>query len=83
MQPDAFCRQLGVPVPVSVSIKERRGYGDVFQTLVGVALDPGLALPGREKKKREALVASQRRNMFGIGAIGAILVALVVYRLRQ
>jgi Ras family protein T1 len=82
VQPDAFCRQLGVPVPVSVSIKER-GYGDIFQTLVGVALEPGLALPGREKKRRGALIASQRRNMFGLGAVGVVLIALVVYRFRS
>jgi hypothetical protein len=65
-----------------VSIKER-GYCDVFQSLVGVALEPGLALPGREKRRRGALVVSQRRTMLGVGALGALIVALVVYRLRS
>lgn len=72
---DAYCRQLGLAVPVSVSIKERM-HADIFQLLIGVALDPNVALPG--KKKRGFRV--DRRALLGIGAVGAVLAAVLIYR---
>ncbi|KAJ3223966.1 ERMES complex Ca(2+)-binding regulatory GTPase gem1 [Clydaea vesicula] len=38
-QPDEFCREIGISVPISVSIKEKINL-DIFNLLVGVAIEP-------------------------------------------
>lgn len=81
VQPDVFCRQHGLPVPISVSIKEKM-YADVFQSLVGVAVDPGSALPG-SLIRRQRRAVSQRRALLGVGAVGALIFALVIYKLKN
>ncbi len=39
VQPDAYCRDIGLAVPVSISIKDNIN-ADLFSLLVGVAIDP-------------------------------------------
>lgn len=39
VQPDVYCRTLGLAVPISISLKERFT-ADVYNLLVGVAMDP-------------------------------------------
>ena len=38
-QPDMYCRDLGLAVPISVSIKENVT-AELYQLLVGVAMEP-------------------------------------------
>lgn len=39
VQPDVYCRNLGLPVPVSLSLKQHVT-ADIYRLLVGVAMDP-------------------------------------------
>ena len=39
MQPDVYCRRLGLRVPVSVSVKTGRT-ADVFHVICGIAMNP-------------------------------------------
>ncbi|KND04037.1 small GTP-binding protein domain [Spizellomyces punctatus DAOM BR117] len=48
MQPDAYCRGLGLAVPISVSIKDNVT-AELFGMLVGVAMEPGVAIPGTNR----------------------------------
>lgn len=39
VQPDVYCRRLGLQVPVAVSVKEGE-LADLFQTIVSIAIKP-------------------------------------------
>ncbi|KZT44609.1 mitochondrial Rho GTPase [Sistotremastrum suecicum HHB10207 ss-3] len=45
VQPDVYCRRLGLQVPVAVSIKAGQT-ADVFQTISRVAMNPSSYIPG-------------------------------------
>ncbi|TFK27715.1 mitochondrial Rho 1 [Coprinopsis marcescibilis] len=45
VQPDVYCRRLGLQVPVAVSVKTGQT-ADVFHSIVSVALNPYSAIPG-------------------------------------
>ncbi|KAH8825190.1 mitochondrial Rho 1 [Flagelloscypha sp. PMI_526] len=45
VQPDVYCRRLGLQVPVAVSTKTGQ-LADVFQNIVEIAMNPSSAIPG-------------------------------------
>jgi len=45
VQPDVYCRRLGLQVPVAVSVKDGQ-IADVFHAICGIALNPLSAIPG-------------------------------------
>ncbi|KAI9468531.1 MAG: EF hand associated-domain-containing protein [Benjaminiella poitrasii] len=45
VQPDIYCRNLGLAVPLSVSVKENQ-MADLYHILTGVAMNPTIATPG-------------------------------------
>lgn len=49
VQPDAYCRELKIPVPTSVSMKDKTT-PDLFSVVVGVCINPFVAIPGRKGK---------------------------------
>ncbi|EAU85755.2 mitochondrial Rho 1 [Coprinopsis cinerea okayama7 len=56
VQPDVYCRRLGLQVPVAVSVKTGQ-IADVFHSIVGIALNPYSAIPGGADR---ALTAAAR-----------------------
>ncbi|KAF1800565.1 P-loop containing nucleoside triphosphate hydrolase protein [Mucor lusitanicus] len=52
VQPDIYCRNLGLAVPLSVSVKENQ-MADLYHILTGVAMNPTIATPGSNKDKTE------------------------------
>ncbi|KAI8968398.1 EF hand associated-domain-containing protein [Mycotypha africana] len=50
VQPDIYCRNLGLAVPLSVSVKENQ-MADLYHILTGVAMNPAIATPGSLKEK--------------------------------
>lgn len=64
-QPDVYCRRLGLPAPVSVSLKNNVT-ADIYRLLVGVALDPIVAMTGKRLRKR---------NRLALGMVTALSVA--------
>ncbi|RCI02512.1 ERMES complex Ca(2+)-binding regulatory GTPase gem1, partial [Rhizopus stolonifer] len=49
IQPDIYCRNLGLAVPLSVSVKENQ-MADLYHILTGVAMNPTIATPGSFEK---------------------------------
>lgn len=50
VQPDAYCRALGLRVPVAVSMKAGQ-FADLFNAITGIATHPLSAVPGGGKKE--------------------------------
>ena len=44
VQPDVYCRNLGVAAPISISVKARQ-MADLFNILTAVAMCPSIATP--------------------------------------
>ncbi|KAI0917359.1 ERMES complex Ca(2+)-binding regulatory GTPase gem1 [Taiwanofungus camphoratus] len=79
VQPDVYCRRLGLQVPVAVSVKTGQT-ADVFHAICSVALNPNSAIPGGADR---ALSAAARLRMYVtmctmIGGLATS--ALLVYR---
>ncbi|KAJ7600797.1 EF hand associated-domain-containing protein [Mycena floridula] len=79
VQPDVYCRRLGLPVPVAVSVKTDQT-ADVFHAICGTALNPFGSIPGGADR---AVMASARfKTYFTVtalmGASSAVL--LMLYR---
>ncbi|KAJ3019599.1 ERMES complex Ca(2+)-binding regulatory GTPase gem1 [Thoreauomyces humboldtii] len=55
VQPDAYCRGLGLAVPISLSIKDNVT-AELYSLLVGVAMDPGVAIPGTGRSPAGSIV---------------------------
>ncbi|EPT05115.1 hypothetical protein FOMPIDRAFT_1027338 [Fomitopsis schrenkii] len=60
VQPDVYCRRLGIQVPVAVSVKTGQ-MADVFHAICGVAMNPNSAIPGGSDR---ALTAAARIRMY-------------------
>lgn len=60
VQPDVYCRRLGLQGPVSVSTKLGQ-IADVFHTMCSIAMNPHSAIPGGADR---ALSASTRLRMY-------------------
>ncbi|RKO99119.1 hypothetical protein CXG81DRAFT_14979 [Caulochytrium protostelioides] len=75
VQPDAYCRDAGLAPPLSVSMKES-ATADLYARLVGVGLDPGIAIPGFAQSHHAAAAALVRYATWT--AVSAALVAAAV-----
>ncbi|KAJ3532773.1 hypothetical protein NM688_g7374 [Phlebia brevispora] len=78
VQPDVYCRRLGLQVPLAVSVKNG-AMAEVFETICSIAINPS-AIPGGADR---ALSAAARLRMYVtlctlVGGVGAGL--LLVYR---
>ncbi|KIK57222.1 hypothetical protein GYMLUDRAFT_98845 [Collybiopsis luxurians FD-317 M1] len=60
VQPDVYCRRLGLQVPVSVSVKTNQT-ADVFHAICSIAMNPLTAIPGGAER---ALSSSARLRMY-------------------
>ncbi|KAL0580663.1 ERMES complex Ca(2+)-binding regulatory GTPase gem1 [Marasmius crinis-equi] len=60
VQPDVYCRRLGLQVPVAVCVKTDQT-ADVFQTICSIAMKPLSSMPGGAER---ALSASGRVKMY-------------------
>ncbi|PPQ63619.1 hypothetical protein CVT24_004372 [Panaeolus cyanescens] len=76
VQPDVYCRRLGLQVPVSVSVKTGQ-IADVFHQICSVAMKPNAHIPGGADR---AMSASKRlRTYFAVSAlVGGCAAALVM-----
>ncbi|KAF9221671.1 mitochondrial Rho GTPase [Gyrodon lividus] len=77
VQPDVYCRRLGLPVPVAVSVRTGQ-IADVFHVMCGIATNPHAAISGGADR---ALTASERLRMYVtvtalLGGVSAGLVVL-------
>lgn len=77
VQPDVYCRRLGLQVPVAVSVKTGQT-ADVFHAICSIAMNPSSAIPGGSDR---AMTAAARFRMYvtvctiiGGAATGAIFV---------
>jgi len=60
VQPDVYCRRLGLQVPVAVSVKTGQT-ADVFHAICSVAMNPNSAIPGGSDR---AMTAAARIRMY-------------------
>jgi len=79
VQPDVYCRRLGLQVPVAVSVRAGQD-ADVFHAICSVAMNPNSAIPGGADR---AMSAARRFRMYFtltalLGGVSAGLV--MVYR---
>ncbi|KAF8938460.1 mitochondrial Rho 1 [Dissophora ornata] len=80
VQPDVYCRNLGLAAPISISVKSRQ-MADLFNILTAVAMCPSIATPpGFLDANSGALRA--RRYLTAMGVAGALIaVCLLSVRL--
>jgi Ras family protein T1 len=84
VQPDVYCRRLGLQVPVAVSVKTGQT-ADVFHAICSIAMNPQAAIPGGADR---AMTASERLRVYVaftalLGGVSAGLVMLYRSLLRQ
>ncbi|KAG6868992.1 hypothetical protein C0993_006514 [Termitomyces sp. T159_Od127] len=60
VQPDVYCRRLGLQVPVAVSVKTGQT-ADVFHAICNIAMNPNSAIPGGADR---AMTAAARLRMY-------------------
>ncbi|KAF5311684.1 hypothetical protein D9611_009430 [Ephemerocybe angulata] len=83
VQPDVYCRRLGLQVPVAVSVKTGQT-ADVFHSICSIALNPWSAIPGGADR---AMTAAAKLRMYVtvtavLGGCTAGLIVLVRALLR-
>ncbi|KDE06290.1 mitochondrial Rho GTPase 1 [Microbotryum lychnidis-dioicae p1A1 Lamole] len=61
VQPDTYCRKLGLQVPVAVSVKQAQ-LADLFHTITSVATHPLSSIPNSNRKN-----ANSSRSLLGLG----------------
>ncbi|EJT98761.1 mitochondrial Rho 1 [Dacryopinax primogenitus] len=61
VQPDTYCRRLGLQVPVAVSARTGQ-IADLFQTICRIAMDPVHAIPGGDR----SLTLASRLKYFAV-----------------
>ncbi|KAF9778643.1 P-loop containing nucleoside triphosphate hydrolase protein [Thelephora terrestris] len=74
VQPDVYCRRLGLRVPVAVSVKKDQ-MADVFHVICGIAIRPTSAMPGGAER---GLTATTRFRSFAAVFIGGVSAGLFV-----
>lgn len=84
VQPDVYCRRLGLQVPVAVSVKTGQT-ADVFHAICSIAMNPHAAIPGGADR---AMTASERLRVYVaftalLGGVSAGLVMLYRSLIRQ
>ncbi|KAI8328373.1 EF hand associated-domain-containing protein [Chlamydoabsidia padenii] len=80
VQPDVYCRQMKLAVPLSVSVKEHQ-MADLYHILTGVAMNPSIATPGSLKQKTDDLWGSRQYITLSLVTGVVILTSLVGYKL--
>ncbi|KAL1933375.1 hypothetical protein VTP01DRAFT_7465 [Rhizomucor pusillus] len=80
VQPDVYCRNLGLAVPLSVSVKQKQ-MADLYHILTGVAMNPLIATPGSLKDKAEEAWLSKHYITLSVVAGVVILTSLAAYKL--
>ncbi|ORX62339.1 mitochondrial Rho GTPase [Hesseltinella vesiculosa] len=80
MQPDVYCRQLKLAVPLSVSVREHQ-MADLYHILTGVAMNPAIATPASLKQKTEELWLPRQYITLSLVAGAVILTTLASYKL--
>ncbi|KAI8093282.1 EF hand associated-domain-containing protein [Halteromyces radiatus] len=80
VQPDIYCRQLKLAVPLNVSVKEHQ-MADLYHILTGVAMNPSIATPGSLKQKNEEAWLPRHYITLSLVAGAVILTSLAGYKL--
>lgn len=78
IQPDQYCRQLQVPVPIAVSVRDGQ-LADLFRTLVRVAINPTPVIPALLRSKDHAAKYFFMRTNSLLGIAGVITAAALAY----
>jgi Ras family protein T1 len=76
VQPDVYCRNLGLAAPISISVKSRQ-MADLFNILTAVAMCPSIATPP-EYLDSNAGTLKMKRYLAAMGVAGAIIVVCIV-----
>ncbi|KAH7101264.1 mitochondrial Rho GTPase [Auriculariales sp. MPI-PUGE-AT-0066] len=81
VQPDVYCRRLGIQGPLAVSVKEGE-LAELFQTIVSIAIRPHSAMPGGADRSLSLLSPPRIRTLFAMTAFlgGASAILMVVLR---
>ncbi|KAG2178189.1 hypothetical protein INT43_003442 [Umbelopsis isabellina] len=80
IQPDVYCRNLELAVPLSVSAKEQQ-MADLYHILTGVAMNPAIATPGSVKDAKSQNWTTRRYVTISVVAGVVVLTAVLGYRL--
>ncbi|KAG2182690.1 hypothetical protein INT44_005670 [Umbelopsis vinacea] len=80
IQPDVYCRNLDLAVPLSVSAKEQQ-MADLYHILTGVAMNPAIATPGSAKDAKSQNWTARQYVTISIVAGVAVLTCVLGYRL--
>lgn len=76
VQPDVYCRNLGLAAPISISVKSRQ-MADLFNILTAVAMCPSIATPP-EYLDSNAGTLKMKRYLAAMGVAGAIIAVCFV-----
>ncbi|CAO3597898.1 unnamed protein product [Absidia cylindrospora] len=80
VQPDVYCRQMKLAVPLNVSVKEHQ-MADLYHILTGVAMNPSIATPGSLKQKTEETWVPRHYITLSFVAGVVLLTSLAGYKL--
>ncbi|KAF9182882.1 ERMES complex Ca(2+)-binding regulatory GTPase gem1 [Haplosporangium sp. Z 11] len=73
VQPDVYCRTLGLAAPISISVKSRQ-MADLFNILTAVAMCPSIATPPGYLDANSSTLR-MRRYLTAMGVAGALIAA--------
>lgn len=84
VQPDVYCRQLGIPPPLFVSAKDGM-LADLFPALVAAAMNPAIALPGQfaDKYRRHLLSPTTATAALVLSAATVFALSAVIFLFRS
>ncbi|KAI9244890.1 EF hand associated-domain-containing protein [Sporodiniella umbellata] len=80
VQPDIYCRNFGLNVPLSVSVKENQ-MANLYHILTGVAMNPAMTTPGTHKDKAEKSWISKHYLTVSLVTSVVLLTSLAGYKL--
>ncbi|RUS16020.1 mitochondrial Rho GTPase [Endogone sp. FLAS-F59071] len=75
VQPDVYCRTLGLAVPLSLSVKEHQT-ADLYHILTGVAMNPTIATPGSKDAQASTWTA---KHYLTVSAAVSVVVLTCVF----
>ncbi|KAI9489577.1 EF hand associated-domain-containing protein [Zychaea mexicana] len=79
VQPDVYCRNLGLAVPLSVSVKQHQ-MADLYHILTGIAMNPTIATPGSLKDKKQESWFPRHYITISLVAGAVILTGFAAYK---
>ncbi|OUM64827.1 hypothetical protein PIROE2DRAFT_8287 [Piromyces sp. E2] len=71
VQPDAYCRNLGLAVPICVSVKSNE-MADLYSLITGVAMNPHIAIVQKNKDSSEFNTVKYLKYTAVVGGILAV-----------